>query len=100
MADRIEITPEELRQAADFLDTSREEISEKITSVETKVNDVADNWKGAAQSTFIDGFTNDMLPLLKNDFPSVLEGIAAQLRGAADAIEAADDEVASAFSGN
>ncbi len=96
---QIRITPEELRDAADFLDSSREEISEKINSVDQKVTEVANNWEGAAQSSFIDGFTNDMLPLLKNDFPSILEGIAAQLRGAADAIETADSEVASAFRG-
>lgn len=99
MAERIEITPQELRDAADFLDTSREDIAEKIKGVENQVNTVADNWKGAAQSTFIEGFTNDMLPLLQNDFPSVLEGISAQLRGAADAIESADEEVATAFRG-
>lgn len=94
---QIRITPEELRDAADFLDTSREEISEKIISVENKVTDVAERWEGAAKSSFIDGFSNDMLPLLKNDFPSILEGLAAQLRGAADAIETADEEVANAF---
>lgn len=99
MAQTIRITPEELRGAADFLDQSREEIAEKITAVETKVNDVAAEWEGAAQSTFVDSFSNDMMPLLKNDFPSILEGIAAQLRGAADAIETADEEVANAFRG-
>lgn len=96
---QIKITPEELRDAADFLDTSRGEISDKIDAVESRVNAVADNWEGAAQSSFIDSFEGDMLPLLKNDFPSILEGIAAQLRGAADAIEQADEEVASAFRG-
>lgn len=96
---QIKITPEELRDAADFLDTSRGEISDKIDAVESRVNTVADNWEGAAQSSFIDSFEGDMLPLLKNDFPSILEGIAAQLRGAADAIEQADEEVASAFRG-
>ena len=96
---QIKITPEELREAADFLDTSREEISEKIGAVESKVKTVANNWEGAAQSSFLDSFESDMLPLLKNDFPSVLEGIAAQLRGAADAIEQADEEVANAFRG-
>ena len=99
MAGRIAMTPEELRDAATFLDNSREDINEKINSVESKVNEVADNWEGAAQSTFIDGFTNDMLPLLKSDFPSILEGIAAQLRGAADALESADEEIANAFKG-
>lgn len=99
MAGRIAMTPEELRSAADFLDSSREEINEKVTGVQNKVEEVADNWEGAAQSTFIEGFTNDMLPLLKDDFPSILEGIAAQLRGAADALESADEEIANAFKG-
>ena len=96
---QIRITPEELRDAATFLDGSREDIAEKIAAVESKVNEVANNWEGAAQSSFIDSFTNDMLPLLKTDFPSVLEGVAEQLRGAAEAIETADAEVANAFKG-
>lgn len=99
MSQTIRITPEELREAAKFLDESREEISTKIAAVESRVNDVAANWEGAAQSTFIDSFSNDMVPLLKNDFPSILEGVSAQLRGVADAIEQADAEVANAFRG-
>lgn len=96
---QIRITPEELREGADVLDSVREAIGEQVTTAENKVNEVAENWEGSAQSTFMDSFSNDMLPMLKNDFPSVLEGLAAQLRGAADAIEQADEEVASAFRG-
>lgn len=99
MAARITMTPEELREAASFLDSTREEIAEKIGAVESKVNDLLNTWDGAAQDAFFDSFTNDMLPILKNDFPSVLEGISTQLTSAADALEQVDEEVASAFRG-
>ena len=96
---QIKITPEELREGANVLDSVRETIGEQVTTAENKVNEVAGNWEGAAQSSFMESFTSDMLPMLKNDFPSVLEGLSAQLRGAADAIEQADEEVANAFRG-
>ena len=41
MAGRIAMTPEELRDAAAFLDTSREEINEKVNSVQAKVEEAA-----------------------------------------------------------
>ncbi len=96
---QIRITPEELREAANVLDSVREAISEQVNVAENKVNEVTNNWEGAAQSTFVESFTSNMLPMLKNDFPSVLEGLSAQLTGAADAIESADQEVANAFKG-
>lgn len=99
MAGQIRITPEELRDAATFLDNSRAEIGEKVKGVDGKIDQIAEGWEGAAKSTFIDGFKNDMLPMLTNDFPSILEGVSQQLRGAADAIEQADQEVANAFKG-
>lgn len=99
MATRITMTPEELRTAAQFLDTTREEIAEKISAVESKVNELLETWDGAAQDAFFDSFSNNMLPILKNDFPSVLEGISQQLVAAADTIEQVDEEVATAFRG-
>ena len=42
---------------------------------------------------------NDMYPILKDTLPQVIEGIAGQLDGAADALEQADEEIAKAFKG-
>ena len=95
----IKITPEELRSAADFLEQKLDAINAEVSALKGKVDEVAANWEGAAQSSFIETFEGDMYPILKDTLPEVITGIAAQLDGAADAIEQADEEVAKAFGG-
>ena len=95
----IKITPEELRSAADFLEQKLDAINAEVSALKGKVDEVAANWEGAAQSSFIESFEGDMYPILKDTMPEVITGIAAQLDGAADAIEQADEEVAKAFRG-
>lgn len=63
------------------------------------IDEVTANWEGSAQSSFIDTFNSNMYPVLKDTLPQVITGIAAQLDGAANAIEQADEEVAKAFKG-
>ena len=84
----IRITPEELRSAADFLEQKLDAINAEVSALKGKIDEVAANWEGAAQSSFIETFEGE-----------VITGIAAQLDGAADAIEQADEEVAKAFRG-
>lgn len=92
----IKMSPEELRSAATFLTSKRDEIVTAVTSIKSKVDSTTAGWEGAAQSSFIASF-EEMLPMLQDTFPQVIEGISAQLNGAADAIETADAEVAKAF---
>jgi len=96
---QIRITPEELRDAADFLARRLEVINAEVSSLRDKIQEVAGNWEGAAQSSFIDTFENDMYPILRDTLPQVVEGIASQLDSAADTIEQADEEIAKAFKG-
>ena len=95
----MRITPEELRSAADFLEQKLDAINAEVSALKGKIDEVAANWEGAAQSSFIETFEGDMYPILKDTLPEVITGIAAQLDGAADAIEQADEEVAKAFRG-
>lgn len=100
MADlTIRITPEEMRSAAEYLTSTKEEIIEKVNSISAKIQELEQSWEGAAQSTFMDNYESEMKPLLEKDFPEIMEGLATQLKAAADAIEAADEEVANAFRG-
>lgn len=96
---QIRITPEELRDAAKFLEAKLSAIQNEVKELKAKIDETTGNWEGAAQSSFIQSFENDMYPLLNDTMPEVLQGIAAQLNGAADAIEQADEEVAKAFRG-
>ena len=96
---QIRITPEELRNASDFLMQRLDAINNEVASLKSKINEVTGNWEGASQSSIIETFENDMYPILKDTLPQVIEGISGQLDGAADAIEQADEEVAKAFKG-
>ena len=96
---QIRITPEELRNGADFLEQKLEAINAEVAALKGKVDEVTGNWEGAAQSSFVETFENDMYPILKDTLPEVITGIVAQMDGAADAIEQTDAEVAKAFRG-
>ena len=96
---QIRITPEELRDASDFLMQRLDAINNEVASLKSKIDEVTGNWEGASQSSFIETFENDMYPILKDTLPQVVEGISGQLDGAADAIEQADEEIAKAFKG-
>lgn len=94
----IKMTPQELRDAATFLEGKRDEIVNAVSALKGKVDATTAEWSGAAQSSFVESF-NEMLPMLTESFPEVITGISSQLTGAADAIETADEEVAKAFKG-
>jgi WXG100 family type VII secretion target len=96
---QIRITPEELRDGADFLEQKLEAINAEVAALKGKIDEVTGNWEGAAQSSFVETFENDMYPILKDTLPEVITGIVAQMDGAADAIEQTDAEVAKAFRG-
>ena len=96
---QIRITPEELRKGADFLEQKLEAITAEVAALKGKIDEVTGNWEGAAQSSFVETFENDMYPILKDTLPEVITGIVAQMDGAADAIEQTDAEVAKAFRG-
>ena len=96
---QIRITPEELRSGGNFLQQRLDAINSEVTELKSKIDEVTGNWEGAAQSSFIQTFESDMYPILKDTLPDVITGVISQLNGAADAIENADTEIASAFRG-
>lgn len=98
MAGQIRMTPQELRDAAGTLKDKREIILEAVGVIESTVNSTTANWEGAAQSQFVQNF-EEMLPMLKESFPDIIEGIESMMTGAADTIEQADEEIAKAFAG-
>ena len=96
---QIRITREELREGASFLGQKLEAINAEVAALKSKIDEVTGNWEGAAQSSFVETFEGDMYPILKDTLPEVIEGIIAQMNGAADAIEQTDAEIAKAFRG-
>lgn len=96
MAERILVTPEELREAADFLKSAKEEIVDKVNQVSNKIDEIAANWEGAAQSTFVDNYA-EIKPTLDTDFPQIIEGLSEQLKAVAQNIEDTDEALASSM---
>lgn len=96
MAERILVTPEELREAAEFLMSAKEEIYDKVNDVTKKINEIAANWEGAAQSTFVDNYES-IRPTLDTEFPTIIEGLSQQLESVANSIEETDDALASSM---
>ena len=97
---QIRITPEQLREASQFLSARLESINSEVQQLKSKIDEVTAEWEGAAQSAFVTSFEEQMYPILRDTLPEVVEGICAQMDGAADTIEEADAQIAQAFSGN
>lgn len=94
----IKMTPQELRDAANFLGSKRDEILQAVNQIKSRIDTTTAEWEGAAQSSFVTTF-EDMLPMLQQDFPETIQGIESMLTGAADALEQADTEIGNAFKG-
>lgn len=94
----IKMTPQELRDSAQFLANKRQEIVDAVNAIKGRVDTTTAEWEGAAQSSFVESF-NEMLPMLTESFPETIQGIESMLSGAADALEQADEEIANAFKG-
>ena len=95
----IKIIPEDLRDAADFITTTGQDLMDEVKNIKTLIENVVADWSGLAQSSFVDSFENDMYPVLNETMPTVLEGLAEQMKGAADALEQTDEAIASALKG-
>ncbi|WP_455717217.1 WXG100 family type VII secretion target [Anaerosporobacter sp.] len=90
----IQMTPSELESAATYLEERKDAIISEITLLDTKLNELETNWKGAAQSQFMDTFDVEIKPVLTEKLPEIIEGIEGQLRGSAKALEQADKDIA------
>ena len=98
MADRITITPEELRSSSSTFASKAEQVTEILTTLKSEVDNLAESWAGAAQSQFFEAY-EEMQETL-NQFPVVLEGISNQLKVVADTLEETDASLRDALAGN
>lgn len=97
MAERITITPEELRTSSSNFATKADEIRDILTFLRTEVDNLQSTWQGAAQSQFFIMYSEMEKTL--NEFPEVLTGISTQLTTVADTLEDTDDALKAAMQG-
>lgn len=96
MAERITITPEELRSSASTFSSKAEEITQILSDLRTEVDNLEATWDGAAQDQFFASYSEMETTL--NQFPEVLEGISGQLTTVADTLEQTDEDLRTALS--
>ena len=96
---RILMTPAELEESATFLEARLEAIEAETKSLKNNIDDVSSRWEGLAKNSFITQFESELYPIMSNTLPDVINGIASQLRGAAQAISETDSQLSQAFSG-
>lgn len=97
MADRITITPQELRTAAANFKAKADEVVDILKYLMNEVTNLESTWDGAAQDEFFAQYNELQTPL--NQFPEVLNGIASQLEAVAQTLEETDNALASQLSG-
>jgi len=93
----IKMTPQDLRDSATFLESKNTAIATEVTALQKKINEVTADWEGASKGKFVTSF-EQILPVMNKQLPEIIAGIEKQLNGAADTIEKADADIASAFS--
>lgn len=98
MAGTIRIIPEELDAAATYINTEKGEILTHVSNLRRKIDEISANMEGQASVAFLEGF-NDMYPVLSQQFPEVMEGIAKQLNTIAQVMREADEQLQNALRG-
>lgn len=97
MADRITITPEELRTASSNFESKAGELEELLNYLKTQVENLEQTWDGAAQDQFFIMY-NELNNNLKQ-MPEVLKSISANLSNVAQTMEETDNALASQLKG-
>ncbi len=95
MADRITITPDELRSSSQTFNSKADEITDILEQLRSEVDSLESTWDGAAQDSFFQSYEEMNQTLVQ--FPEILQGIAQQLTAVADTLEQTDEELASAL---
>lgn len=94
----IKFSPEEVRGIADQIVASKEEISGEVNRLHgVIINELCANWDGVASDKYAEEFENLKAEVM-DKFITMLDELNQQLRSIVDAMEAADNDIASQIS--
>ena len=94
----IKMTPSELRDLATTVTGIRDEIVNQVNTMDGRIKSETAEWDGESKSQYFADY-DQLLPTLNEKFPQVIEDLATKLKFAADKLEEADQEIASAIKG-
>lgn len=91
----IRVTPDTLRSEGNDLKQFAETLEETLNSIDSKINEIIDNWDGLAQDSYFASYT-EMKDKLKA-CPELVQNLGTSTTSAADAFEQVDEQLASSF---
>lgn len=94
----IKMTPSELRDLASAVTSIRDEIVDLVGEMDRKINAETANWDGESRAQYFSDY-EAILPTLQDTFPQVVEDLSSRLTFAANKLEEADLDIASALKG-
>lgn len=94
----IKMTPSELRDLASTVTGIRDEIENQVSNMDSRINSDTAEWDGESKSQYFADY-DALIPTLRDTFPQVIEDLATKLTFAADKLEEADQDIASAIKG-
>lgn len=99
MAEKIMITPQELRTAASTFTTKADEIGTILNELNSLVESLESTWDGAAQDQFFNLYKEKHTDLIKVA-EEILPGISETLESIAQTLEDTDEQIASSLQNN
>lgn len=98
MAGNIKFSPEEGREMANVILQKRGAIEGEIEDLSGLIlNDLCGNWEGSASEKYSSEYTN-LKGQVMDKFLAMLDDLSAQLNSIADAMQSADEDIASKIS--
>lgn len=92
------MTPSELRDLASTVTGIRDEILSQVTTMDSRITSDTAEWDGESKTQYFADY-DELIPTLRDKFPQVIEDLATKLTFAADKLEEADQDIASALKG-
>ena len=93
----ISMTPQELRDGVTTLQSQTNDLLDVLSNMNGTIEDVCANWQGEAMGAFKETW-DEIYSELTESLTNTLEGIEGLMSGAAESLESADEDIASAMS--
>lgn len=91
----IRITPEALSSEGNDLIGYAGDLSDILSSIDSKINEIADGWDGLAQDAYFDMYTTMKESLVK--FPELVNSLGEATVSAAEAFSSVDEQLQGGF---
>jgi len=98
MADIVQMRPPEMRETASFLRAKLDAVSSEMSELKNRVDDTSSRWEGRAKNAFVPLFEETHRNVMTALTDSIT-GLAQGLDESANAVDATDESIASAFKG-